>query len=220
MTDLHFLKLDAPKLSWNKSSSSLVLYFKLGEEFLQSYFKFDYYRFIEEYINMKGSRSDDSKWFDVWKRLGAKDSVADVLALVSKFYKLNPTVCKQAIHQNKSISKKVQLELKAGAVDKVKGVSKPRGCHGAYGKRIDIDGINSDSFVIDNDKINTILFLMQCCVEDGARNWSLQGYSEYRRLYSDLIRANGTSSSGYISKAKDRELLKEFSSKVAKLQRG
>lgn len=218
MTDLQFLKLDAPKLSWNNSSSSLVIYFKLGEEFLQSYFKFDYYRFLEEYINMKGFKNDDSKWFDVWKRLGAKDSFADVLALVSKFYKLNPTVCKKAIHQNKSISKKVQLELKAGAVDKVKGVSKPRGCHGAYGKRVG-DGIGSVDFVVDNDKVNTILFLMQSCIEEGARNWSLQGYSEYRRLYSDLIRANGSSKSGYISKAKDRELLKEFSSKVAKLQR-
>lgn len=220
MTDLQFLRLDKPKLSWNKKDSSLVIYFKLGEDYLQSSFKFDYYKFLDAYSCMRGSRSDDSKWFDVWKSFGAKDSIATVLGMICKFYRLNPTVCKRAIHQDKTYSKKIELEPKKGVVDKVKGISKPRGCHGAYGKRDGMSGANDIPFAVDNDKVNTILFLMQSCVEDGARNWSLQGYSEYRRLYSDLLRANGSSKSGYISKAKDRLLLKEFASKVANLQRG
>lgn len=223
MNDLEFLKLDVPKLSFDKTDYKLVLSYKLGADYLQSKFKFDYYKFIELYEGAKGIGTNDEfdkYWSFAWKELGANERILDILVKVVKYYQLNPSFCKRIVrmkNKGKGHNRKIELIPKKGVIDKFKGISKPRGCHGVYGKT---SGASSVDFVIDEDKINTILFLMQSCVEEGARNWSLQGYSEYRRLYSDLIRANGSSKSGYISKEKDRLLLKEFASKVANLQKG
>ena len=224
MTDLEFLKLDVPKLSFDKTDYKLVLSYKLGADYLQSKFKFDYYKFIELYNGAKGIGSSDDGfdkyWSFAWKEMGASERILGVLVQVVKYYQLNPSFCKRIVHmknKGKGHNRKIELIPKQGVIDKFKGISKARGCHGAHGKRVEMSSVD---FVVDNDKVNTILFLMQACIEEGARNWSLQGYSEYRRLYSDLLRANGSSKSGYISKAKDRLLLKEFASKVANLQRG
>ena len=226
MNELEFLRLDAPKLGFDRIRCRLVLSYKLGADYLQSKFEFDYYKFIELYNGAKGIASTDDNfdkyWSFAWREMGASERVIGVLILISRYYQLNPSFCKRIVHmkhKGKGHNRKIELIPKQGVIDKFKGISKPRGCHGAYGKRGGANEMSGIDFVPDENKINTILFLMNACIEEGARNWSLQGYSEYRRLYSDLIKANGSSKSGYISKAKDRELLKEFSSKVAALQR-
>jgi hypothetical protein len=226
MSDLEFLRLDIPKLSFDKNDYKLVLSYKLGSDYLQSKFKFDYYKFVELYNQAKGIPTDDDAfdkfWSFAWREMGASERALSVLIQVVKYYQLNPSFCKRIVHmknKGKGHNRKIELLPKKGVIDKFKGISKARGCHGAHGKRIGVDGMSGIDFIPDENKINTILFLMNSCIEEGARNWSLQGYSEYRKLYSDLIRANGSSKSGYISKSKDRELLKEFSSKVASLQR-
>lgn len=207
LNELDFLKLPCPKLSWDKNDYKLVLYFYVGKDYNVCKFKFDYYDFVLLYNSSKGSDKLSDKEF--MHRLGAN---SPVLPLVLKFYQLNPTVCKQAIHQDKKKARKFPLKLKKGAVDKLHGISKPRGKHG-----VGFDKKPPSDFAIDQNKVNTLIFLLNDCVLQAAASWSLQSFNEYKRLYSDLLRANG--GSGFISKAKERSLLKDFSSKVASLQK-
>lgn len=227
INELDFLKLPAPKLSWDKKEYKLVLYYYVGEDYGICQFKFDYYEFLWLYERCKGyyKLSDEGgsdgrlSYADFMKELGASDRTCSILGLVLKYYKLNPTICKRALHQDKKRGRKITLELKKGLVDKAHGISKPRGKHGVG------TGLSGDkgSKVVeltneDRQKADTIVFLMNQCVVRAAKSFSMQPFVDYLGLYSDLQQClhQGT---GFISKSKENQLFKEFKQKVDNLQK-
>ena len=226
LNELDFLKLPAPKLSWDKKEYKLVLYYYVGEDYGICQFKFDYYEFLWLYERCKGyyKLSDEGSgvgrlsYADFMKELGASDRVSKILGMVLKFYRLNPTICKRAVHQDKKRGRKIELQLKKGLVDKAHGISKPRGKHGV-GRLSGEDKLNSgvELSAEDRAKADTIVFLMNSCVARAAKEFSMQPFIEYLSLYSDLQQClhQGT---GFISKAKENALFKEFGAKVKKLQ--
>lgn len=224
LNELDFLKLPAPKLSWDKKTYKLVLYYYVGEDYGICQFKFDYYEFLWLYERCKGyyKLSDEGgsdgrlSYSQFMKELGASSKTSPFLGLVLKFYKLNPTVCKKAVHQDKKRGRKIELQLKKGLVDKAHGISKPRGKHGVGA------GLAGGAKAVeltdeDRAKADTIVFLMNSCVARAAKEFSMQPFIEYLSLYSDLQQClhQGT---GFISKAKENALFKEFGAKVKKLQ--
>lgn len=216
--ELEFLKLPAPKLSWNKKDYKLVLYYYVGKDYGVCQFKFDYYEFAALYDRCKGyyKLSDEGSgdgrlsYAQFMKELGASSKTSPFLGLVLKFYKLNPTVCKKAIHQDKKRNRKVALELKKGLVDKAHGISKPRGKHGA-----DSDG--SNYVIVDFERMETLSFLMKSCVRKAAREFSMQPFVEYLSLYSEWLKVSGQGT-GFIGKAKEKEIFKKFSQEVKSIQ--
>ena len=226
LNELDFLKLPCPKLSWDKKTYKLVLYYYVGEDYGICSFSFDYYEFVALYERCKGyyKLSDESSgdgrlsYADFMKELGASERASSILGLVLKFYKLNPTVCKRAIHQDKKRGRKIELQVKVGLVDKAHGISKPRGKHGV-GRLV---GDKASGVVElspeDRQKADTIMFLMNSCVDKAAKTFSMQPFVEYLSLYAELQRYlhQGT---GFISKSKENALFKEFKTKVDKLQK-
>lgn len=225
LNELDFLKLPCPKLSWDKKAYKLVLYYYVGQDYGICQFKFDYYEFIALYERCKGyyKLSDEGgsdgrlSYADFMKELGASERASSILGLVLKYYKLNPTVCKKAIHQDKKRSHKISLSLKKGLVDKAHGISKPRGKHGVG---TSLAGGAKVVELTDEDKAkaNTIVFLMNQCVVRSAKTFSMQPFVEYLSLYAELQRClrQGT---GFISKSKENQLFKEFKVKVDMLQK-
>lgn len=221
--ELEFLKFPAPKLSWDKKNYKLILYYYVGVDYGVCRFAFDYYEFIALYERCKGyyKLSDESSgdgrlsYADFMKELGASERAAGVLGLVLKFYKLNPTICKRAVHQDKKKNRKIELLPKQGLVDKAHGISKPRGKHGAGsgGSNYVIDRFN-----IDFERMETLSFLMRSCVRKAAKTFSMQPFVEYLSLYSEWLKVSGLGS-GFIGKAKEKEVFKKFSSEVKSLQR-
>jgi hypothetical protein len=227
LNELDFLKLPCPKLSWDKKTYKLVLYYYVGEDYGICQFKFDYYEFVALYERCKGyyKLSDEGgpdgrlSYSQFMKELGASDRASKILGMLLKFYCLNPTVCKKAIHQDKKRGHKISLSLKKGIVDKAHGISKPRGKHGA-GRLSGKDKLSSCVPLTDEDraKADTIMFLMNSCVDKAAKTFSMQPFMEYLSLYADLQQClhQGT---GFISKSKENALFKEFGAKVKKLQK-
>lgn len=226
LNELDFLKLPCPKLSWDKKTYKLVLYYYVGEDYGICQFKFDYYEFVALYERCKGyyKLSDEGgpdgrlSYADFMKELGASSKTSPFLGLVLKFYCLNPTVCKKAIHQDKKRGHKIELTLKKGLVDKAHGISKPRGKHGVGRLVGDKTSGVVELSAEDRAKADTIMFLMNSCVDKAAKTFSMQPFMEYLSLYSDLQQClhQGT---GFISKSKENALFKEFKSKVDKLQK-
>ena len=226
LNELDFLKLPCPKLSWDKKTYKLVLYYYVGQDYGICQFKFDYYEFIALYERCKGyyKLSDEGgsdgrlSYSQFMEELGATPRTCSILGLVLKYYKLNPTVCKQAIHQDKKRSHKIELQLKKGLVDKAHGISKPRGKHGAGRLAEDKTSGVVELTADDKAKANTIMFLMNQCIVRAAKSFSMQPFMEYLSLYSDLQQClhQGT---GFISKSKENALFKEFKSKVDNLQK-
>lgn len=224
LNELDFLKLPAPKLSWDKKTYKLVLYYSVGQDYSICKFSFDYYEFLWLYERCKGyyKLSDESSgdgrlsYADFMKELGASDRASKILGMVLKFYRLNPTICKRAVHQDKKRGRKIELQLKKGLVDKAHGISKPRGKHGVG--RLSVDKRDCVPLT-DEDiaKADTIMFLMNSCVARAAKEFSMQPFIEYLSLYADLQQClhQGT---GFVSKAKENQLFKEFGAKVKKLQ--
>lgn len=223
--EVEFLKLPAPKLGWDRDACKLVLSYYVGKDYGICQFKFDYHQFEWLYDRCKGyyKLTDEGgldgrlSYVEFMKELGASERAAGVLGLVLKFYKLNPTVCKRIINQkNKGAGKKrkIELEPKQGLVDKAHGISKPRGKHGVGSERSYVN----ERFDIDFERMETLSFLMRSCVRKAAREFSMQPFVEYLSLYSEWLKVSGQGS-GFIGKAKEKEVFKKFSSEVKSLQR-
>ena len=110
-----------PKISWVKNQQVLRLFYNGPDGFGQQSFDFDFYDFILAF-EQKKFKHDTSK-FDYLNFIDSFQSIThqklnERVKFVFNFFYINPTILKNAIHQNKKLKRKITLMPKLDKIAK------------------------------------------------------------------------------------------------------
>ena len=233
ISDEDFIRLNAPKISWDKQDCLIRVYCDIGQDYSQFCFKFDYELFDYYYKQCKGDfklvsgsgyydKSGDyhMSYMDFSRRVLGEvdDSVIELFSMILRFYRLNPSVCQRAIFKKfkgKGHSRRVELVGKKKEFDKVKFGKSCMG--GSRTKSIAPKQKGEQNL----QAMQEISSLMNKCIEQSARLHTLQFFGEYKSLFIDLEIASGLRAGHgrFLSKAKEKSLFIKYKSAVESLQR-
>lgn len=110
-----------PKISWVKNQQVLRLFYNGPSGFGQQSFDFDFYDFILAF-EQKKFKHDTSK-FDYLNFIDSFQNIThqklnERVKFVFNFFYINPTILKNAIHQNKKMKRKITLMPKLDKIAK------------------------------------------------------------------------------------------------------
>lgn len=233
-SDKDFLKLNPPKISWDKEDCLIRVYCDIGEDYSQFCFKFDYEVFLYYYNECKGrfrlvegsgyyDKSGDyhMSYLDFARKVLAQgkgeidDVVIELFSLIMRFYQLNPTVCHRVVFKKfkgKGHTRRLELVLKKSAVDKVKFGKSNMGGSRIKGTKVR----NSDPQLMAK-----LAEFMNEVVIESAKTHSLQLFEEYKSLYVQWEVASGIRAGygSYLSRSKEKSLFVKYKQAVEALQK-
>lgn len=230
ISEKDFIKVGKPKISWDGNSYLMRVYCNIGSDYTQFSFTFDFERFLFLYKECRGrlkliegngyyDKHGDyhMSYFDFARKVlnGCGEiEVIELFAMIVKLYQLNPTVCRQAIHQRKKHKRKIELQLKKSMVDKVKYGKSEMG-----GTRVRGTGKKA-GLVADKERMEVLNGLMNQCVSESARTHSLMLFDEYKLLYIQWEVASGLRAGygSYMGRAKEKALFMKYKALVEAAQ--